>query len=265
MAKLKYNHHIVKKKFGQNFLIDNDIINSIVYSINPKNTETMIEIGPGLGALTKHMYKYLNKLFLVEYDIDLVNRLLNYFSDVKNLKIFFKNALKFDFSHIDNKYYNSVRVFGNLPYNISVLLLLHLFKYKNIYDMHFMFQKEVANRLLAFPNTKHYGRLSIISQYFCNITHLFDVFPESFRPIPKVSSTFLRLSPYQKKKYYLKNLKSLIKVTSLAFGNRRKIIKNSLFELFSENELINLQIDPTLRAENISIEQYCRLSNCISE
>ncbi|XBC42412.1 MAG: 16S rRNA (adenine(1518)-N(6)/adenine(1519)-N(6))-dimethyltransferase RsmA [Buchnera aphidicola (Meitanaphis elongallis)] len=255
--------YIAKKRLGQNFLIDSDVINNIISSINPKKTDIMIEIGSGLGALTHYIYKFLNKLFLIEYDSDLVARLRLSYQNIDKITIFSKNVLEFNFVHIEQKFYDSIRIFGNLPYNISVAILLYLFKYNNIVDMHFMFQKEVANRLLASPGTKNYGRLSIISQYFCKMIRLFDINPTSFKPIPKVSSTFLRLVPYKSRKYYVKNIKNLSKVTSLAFGQRRKIVRHSLSSLFSENVLIALGIDPMLRAENISIMQYCKLSNFI--
>ncbi|XBC44493.1 MAG: 16S rRNA (adenine(1518)-N(6)/adenine(1519)-N(6))-dimethyltransferase RsmA [Buchnera aphidicola (Schlechtendalia peitan)] len=264
MIKFTYNKHCVKKRLGQNFLINNDVINNIISSISPKSTDVMVEIGPGLGALTDHIYNIVHKLFVIEYDNDLVTKLLIAYSNIKNLEIFFKNVLEFDFFRIGNNYYNSIRVFGNLPYNISVSILLHLFKYNNIVDIHCMFQKEVADRLLACPGTKNYGRLSIISQYYCNITRLFDVYPQSFRPIPKINSTFLRLSPHKKYSCSMKNIKHLIKIVTLAFRNRRKILKNSLSELFNENTLINLKINPMLRAENLSVKQYCYLSNYIS-
>ncbi|XBC43438.1 MAG: 16S rRNA (adenine(1518)-N(6)/adenine(1519)-N(6))-dimethyltransferase RsmA [Buchnera aphidicola (Meitanaphis flavogallis)] len=264
MIQFKYNKHIVKKQLGQNFLIDTHIINNIINSISPKKTDIMIEIGPGLGALTLGFSNLLHKLFVIERDKDLVTRLHVSLCGIKNLKIFSKDVLTFDFSCIENNFYNSIRIFGNLPYNISVTLLFYLFRYDNIFDMHFMFQKEVANRLLALPGTKDYGKLSIISQYFCKITRLFDVSPRSFRPVPKVCSTFLKLVPYKKKRYYIKNMTNFKKVITLAFSKRRKVIRNSLSELFSEDILKNLSIDPMLRAENISIMQYCVLSNYIS-
>ncbi|XBC38842.1 MAG: 16S rRNA (adenine(1518)-N(6)/adenine(1519)-N(6))-dimethyltransferase RsmA [Buchnera aphidicola (Melaphis rhois)] len=264
MIKLKYNQHIINKNLGQNFLIDSDVIRNIINSINPKKTDIMIEIGSGLGALTTHIHKFLNKLFIIEYDKHLASRLFLSFGNVNSIKIFVQDVLKFNFSCIEKKNYDSIRIFGNLPYNISVILLLYLFKYDNIFDMHFMFQREVANRLVALPGTKSYGRLSIISQYHCKIMRLFDVYPKSFRPIPKVSSTFLRLVPYKDQEHYVKNIHNLEKVTALAFNKRRKMIKHSLSELFSENILIKLKVDPRLRAENLSITQYCILSNYIS-
>ncbi|XBC38306.1 MAG: 16S rRNA (adenine(1518)-N(6)/adenine(1519)-N(6))-dimethyltransferase RsmA [Buchnera aphidicola (Floraphis choui)] len=260
---IKYNKHIIKRRLGQNFLIDNDVIDNIIKSINPKKTDVIIEIGSGLGALTYHIYKFLYKLFIIEYDQDLATRLYLSFKDIDNIVIFVEDVLKFNFFCIEKNFCNSIRVFGNLPYNISVPLLLYLFKYNNIFDMHFMFQREVANRLLALPGTKSYGRLSVIAQYFCKITHLFDVSPECFRPIPKVCSTFIRLVPYKSKEYYVRDINNLAKITKLAFGKRRKIIKNSLSELFSENILKKLKIDPMLRAENLSVIQYFKLSNYI--
>ncbi|XBC39355.1 MAG: 16S rRNA (adenine(1518)-N(6)/adenine(1519)-N(6))-dimethyltransferase RsmA [Buchnera aphidicola (Nurudea shiraii)] len=264
MIKLRNNIYKSKKFLGQNFLIDKCVIKHIISRINPQKKDVMIEIGPGLGALTYDISKFPCKLFLIEYDKDLAYKLFLFYRDMSNVKIFSENALKFDFLRV-RKNFELIRIFGNLPYNVSVALLCYFFTYYNIiFDMHLMFQKEVADRLLAVPGTKNYGRLSVISQYFYNITNLLDVFPRSFRPIPKVNSNFLRFTIHKKNKNFVKNVSNLQKITTLAFSKRRKMIKNSLFELFSEDVLTSLDIDPKCRAENLSITQYCILSNYIS-
>ncbi|XBC41379.1 MAG: 16S rRNA (adenine(1518)-N(6)/adenine(1519)-N(6))-dimethyltransferase RsmA [Buchnera aphidicola (Nurudea yanoniella)] len=265
MTKLEFDKYFLKKHLGQHFLIDQCVVNKIISSMNPKKRDIMIEIGPGLGALTYDTSKFPCKLFLIEYDKHLAHKLFLLYKNVSNIQVFSKNALKFNFSCINRKRYESIRIFGNLPYNISIELLLYFFKYNNIIcDMYFMLQKEVANRLLAVPGTKDYGKLSIISQYFCKIIRLFDIFPESFKPIPKVNSTFLKFVPCKNNKDIVTNVKNLQKITTLAFSQRRKIIKNSLSSLFNEDILISLHIDPKLRAEDLSVEQYFMLSNYIS-
>lgn len=257
------NRHIINKKLGQHFLIDLEIIDKIVNVVNPKNNDFMVEIGPGLGALTYPICKILNELVVIEYDKTLGTELLN---NLKNVKVFIQNVLNFNFFNLVNDINQSIRIIGNLPYNISIPILTHLFKFSNsIIDMHFMFQKEVANRLLAQPDTKNYGRLSIITQYFYKVIFLFDVRPKSFFPVPKVTSAFVRLIPKKINKLYLKNIDKLSYVTTLAFCQRRKTIKNSLSSLFSVNTLKKLGISPYFRAENLSVQQYCLLSNYISE
>lgn len=252
---------VSNKSLGQNFLIDLNVINNIIKFINPSRHDLMIEIGPGLGALTDPMCRILDQLIAIEYDRTLADK-LNY---LNNLKIYVQDVLKFDFFDFFNKSNHFVRIFGNLPYNISVKLLFYLFPFnKHIVDMHFMFQKEVADRLLAIPGTKHYGRLSIIVQYYYDINFLFNVSSKSFFPIPKVNSIFLKLKPHKKLIYYVKNMNQLYLITKIAFSQRRKMIKNSLSLLFNERVLELLSIDSTMRAENLSIEQYCKLSNYIS-
>lgn len=257
----QYKGIIIKKKFGQHF-IDNYLIRKkILYLINPKYEDILIEIGPGLASLTCLFVKLVKKLFIIELDEQLSEKLCNtYFS--KKLIIFQKNVLDINF----NIFFNNnvlIRVFGNIPYNISTKLFMYLFKFSNIiFDMNFMVQKEVAYRLLASPGSKLYGRLSIISQYYFKISKLFFLPSVYFYPKPKVDSIFLNFTPYKKKKYYLKNsIDVLSYITFLAFCKRRKILKNSLSSIISEKKLIKLNINPFLRAENVTIQQYCNIAN----
>jgi len=250
------------KKLGQHFLIDFEIINKIVDAVSLSSGDVMIEIGPGLGALTYPISKILNKLVVIEYDGKLGIKLSK---NIDNIQVFITNVLEFDFQKLINHVGKSIRVIGNLPYNISVPLLFYLFKFNNfIVDMNFMFQKEVANRLLAQPGTKNYSRLSVIAQYYCDISLHFDVPPESFFPIPKIISTFIQLKPHNFNNIFATNVNKLSSVTALAFCQRRKMIKNSLSSLFNSNIFKQLNIDPCSRAQDLSIQEYCLLSNYIN-
>ncbi|XRX42510.1 MAG: 16S rRNA (adenine(1518)-N(6)/adenine(1519)-N(6))-dimethyltransferase RsmA [Buchnera aphidicola (Eriosoma harunire)] len=260
MNKKLYFGHFPSKKLGQHFLIDQSVINKIINVINPKNIELLIEIGPGLGSLTRSMLLLIDDLYVIEIDKQLVNKLKNFTNSYK-LIIFCQDVLSFDFFSFLNIKKN-VRVFGNLPYNISTAVLLHLIKYVSVfYDMNFMLQKEVADRILAQPDSKNYGRLSIIIQYFFDVKFLFEVSSKSFFPEPKVTSVFLKFKPYITYQYTLRDVSYLSLITKLAFGQRRKMIKNSLSNLFNEHNLIKLGISPLLRAENLSIIEYCCLAN----
>ncbi len=249
------------KKYGQNFLINKNIIQDIVRVINPKIEQTLVEIGPGLAALTEPMCKLLQELIIIEIDRNLLFFLKKH-SFYSKLVVFCQDALTVNYMDLFHKKNQLIRIFGNLPYNISTSLIIFLFKQiKIIQDMHFMLQKEVAERLVAFPGNKSYGRLSIISQYYCNIKILFNAMPEDFRPIPKVHSVFINLTPHINSPYFVYDINILSNITKIAFQNRRKMLRQSLKNLFSEKELIKLEIDPKLRPENLSIFQYCRLSN----
>ncbi|WP_343152948.1 16S rRNA (adenine(1518)-N(6)/adenine(1519)-N(6))-dimethyltransferase RsmA [Buchnera aphidicola] len=259
---MKKNFNLFKpsKKFGQNFLIDKIVISNIVDNLNPKSGEVLLEIGPGFGSLTFPILKRIDKLYAVEIDKNLSEKLKNFFSPEK-LTIFSENIIKFNFLKFYKKKAKRIRIFGNLPYNISVFLMIKLLKFSYlIEDMHFMFQKEVADRIQANPSEKSYGKLSIIIQYFFKVTLLLDISKESFSPIPKVNSSFIRLQPHVCSPYHVKDITMLSYVTNVAFSQRRKIVKHSLSKLFSEKKLCDLGINPLLRAENISISEYCRLT-----
>ncbi|CAL1329286.1 16S rRNA (adenine(1518)-N(6)/adenine(1519)-N(6))-dimethyltransferase RsmA [Candidatus Providencia siddallii] len=257
-----YKGHLIRKCFGQNFLIDNFVIKNIVNIIDPKPDQSIIEIGPGFGSLTKVICNKINNITVIEIDSNLVKYLISN-SFLKNkITVIHKNAMMFNFGLFAKQKGQSIRIFGNLPYNISTQLIFYLFKFNNlIFDMHFMLQKEVVNRLIAKPGNKNYGSLSVIIQYYCNVIPILEVLPTSFIPIPKVYSSFVKLVPHKKKQYFVKNINLLKFITKQAFNNRRKTIKNSLKKYFNVNQLINLNINPELRAENISFEEYCKMSN----
>lgn len=255
--------HTARKRFGQNFLQDQNVIANIVRAINPSANDNIVEIGPGLAALTTPVSEKVNKLHVIELDRDLAKRLReNPFLSPK-LEIHEADALKFDFSTLGSKE-NPVRVFGNLPYNISTPLMIHLFSQSEVIkDMHFMLQKEVVTRLAAAPDSKDYGRLSLITQYYCKVIPIMEVKPNAFRPAPKVTSAVVRLVPYDKKPYEVKDIRKLEQVLALAFNQRRKTIHNSLRGFISDEELLNLGISPQLRAENITLQQYCQLADML--
>ncbi|CAL4319116.1 16S rRNA (adenine(1518)-N(6)/adenine(1519)-N(6))-dimethyltransferase RsmA [Buchnera aphidicola] len=261
--KYKKKKFFYKKHFGQCFLKNKKIIDKIIKTISPeKKKYTYCEIGPGLASLTKPISIFLNKLFVIDIDKDV----FKYFKKKKffsNKVVFFlENVLKFNFLNIFKK--KKIKIFGNLPYNISTILILKLLKFISIIkDMNFMFQKEVALRLFAKPGNKNYGRLSIIVQKFFKIFILFDVNPSSFYPKPKVFSTFVRLEPIESIIYNYKYIKILEKITFIAFQQRRKMIKKNFSSLFSENFLLKLGINPNDRAENIPKEKYYAMSDYI--
>lgn len=257
--------HTPRKRFGQNFLHDHTIIYNIISSIQAKPDQHWIEIGPGQGALTEPLLKQGIRLEVVELDRDLVALLREKFKQYPNLKIHSADALRFDFSALaDND--TKLRVIGNLPYNISTPLMFHLLD--NAYcieDMHFMLQKEVVDRICAVPGSKKYGRLSVMMQYYCATELLFDVPPESFDPAPQVMSAIVRLVPHSQPPVAVNDIAKLNRVVTQAFSQRRKTLRNSMKKLITEEEIVALGIDPTLRAENISLAEFASLSNLLQE
>ena len=254
--------HFARKRFGQNFLNDQYIIDSIVNAIHPQRGEAIVEIGPGLGALTEPVGERVDAMTVVELDRDLAARLQTHPFLGPKLTIFQQDAMTFDFAALAEEKGQPLRVFGNLPYNISTPLMFHLFSYVgSIRDMHFMLQKEVVNRLVAGPGSKAYGRLSVMAQYYCQVIPVLEVPPESFTPAPKVDSAVVRLVPHKVLPYPVDNIRVLSRITTEAFGKRRKTLRNSLGHLFSLEALEEMNIDPALRAENISVAQYCQLAN----
>lgn len=258
--------HLARKRFGQNFLNDQFVIDSIVSAINPQPGQAMVEIGPGLGALTEPVGERMDKLTVIELDRDLAARLQTHPFLAPKLTIYQQDAMTMDFGELSQEIGQPLRVFGNLPYNISTPLMFHLFSYTDaIADMHFMLQKEVVNRLVAGPNSKAYGRLSVMAQYYCNVIPVLEVPPTAFTPAPKVDSAVVRLVPHATLPHPVKDLRVLSRITTEAFNKRRKTLRNSLGHLFSAEVLAELGVDATLRAENISVAQYCTLANYLAE
>ncbi|WP_298771919.1 16S rRNA (adenine(1518)-N(6)/adenine(1519)-N(6))-dimethyltransferase RsmA [uncultured Shewanella sp.] len=257
--------HTARKRFGQNFLTDQNIINSIVGAIAPDNEHVMVEIGPGLGALTEPVADSIEKLTVVELDKDLVERLKIHPSLKDKLDIHQGDALQFDFSQLVQKD-KQLKVFGNLPYNISTPLMFHLFEFSQyIKNMHFMLQKEVVLRLSASPGTKAYGRLTVMAQYFCQVMPVLEVPPGCFTPAPKVDSAVVRLVPFKTKPYPCKDVEVLRQLTMTAFNMRRKTLRNNLKQLISDADFELLGIDPTRRPEQISVQEYVALANLLCD
>lgn len=258
-----YKNHLIKKSLSQIFLKDQNIINTIIKIINIQKNQKIIEIGPGLGALTKHIINIIDNLVVIEQDSNLSNRLFQILNK-KNFQIINQNVMKTDFFYLAQQANQKLRLIGNLPYHISTKLIIYLFKYINIiHDMHFMLQKEVAKRFLARPGNKEYGRLSIIMQYYYKIIPLLHIPKTAFIPIPKVESMMIKLLPHHNSPYPVINIEKLSLLTKLAFSQRRKLIKNSLSKILNTTEITQQGIDITLRAENLTIQQYCILANIL--
>ncbi|OOF37010.1 16S rRNA (adenine(1518)-N(6)/adenine(1519)-N(6))-dimethyltransferase RsmA [Rodentibacter heidelbergensis] len=270
MNSKKHLGHTARKRFGQNFLHDNNVIQNIVAAIYPQKDQFLVEIGPGLGALTEPVGELVDHLTVVELDRDLAERLRHHPFLHQKLTVIETDAMQFNFAQLYEEQTQSpkqkLRVFGNLPYNISTPLMFHLFQYHHlIQDMHFMLQKEVVKRLCAAPNSKAYGRLTIMAQYFCQVMPVLEVPPTAFKPAPKVDSAVVRLVPHTTLPHPVKDLYWLNRVCSQAFNQRRKTLRNALSTLFSPENLTALGIDLNARAENLTIADYARLANWLSD
>lgn len=265
----KHLGHTARKRFGQNFLHDQNVIHNIVAAINPQKDQFLLEIGPGLGALTEPVADLVDQLTVVELDRDLAERLRHHPFLQPKLTIIEQDALRFNFrEYFDSLELNGkgVRVFGNLPYNISTPLMFHLFKFHDlVQDMHFMLQKEVVKRLCAAPNSKAYGRLTIMAQYYCQVMPVLEVPPTAFKPAPKVDSAVVRLVPYKTLPHPVKDVYWLNRVTTHAFNQRRKTLRNALSTLFSAEQLEALGIDLNARAENLALADYAKLANWLCD
>lgn len=250
-----------KKSLGQNFLIDENIIYQIIEALSPQDDETLLEIGPGRGAITKPLLQEIKTLTAIEIDRDLLPIL----KALPNLHLIHGDILKTKLTDLFPKATTKIRIVGNLPYNISTPILFHLLEeMHHIHDMHFMLQQEVVERMAAQPNSKQYGRLSVMIQRFCQVIPLFKIPPHAFNPPPKVMSQIVRLIPHATAPYTILNDTHFANVVKQAFSMRRKMIRSALKPYFSEAEIISLEIDPTLRAENLTLENYATLSNYIT-
>lgn len=253
--------HRARKRFGQNFLTDPYIIDGIVSAINPLPGENLVEIGPGLGALTEPVAREIDELKVVELDRDLAQRLRQHPTLADKLNVFEGDALQFDFSQLVTPG-KPLRIFGNLPYNISTPLMFHLFSFSGaVKDMHFMLQKEVVNRLAAGPNCKAYGRLTVMAQYYCKVIPVLEVPPSAFTPSPKVDSAVVRLIPHKVLPHPATSLKWLERVCREGFNKRRKTVRNGFKALVDTQTLESLGIDPNLRPEALTVAQFVALAN----
>jgi 16S rRNA (adenine1518-N6/adenine1519-N6)-dimethyltransferase len=251
--------HIPRKRFGQNFLTDDGVLHDIMRAIDPQAGDTMVEIGPGLAAMTRLLLQSLAHLHVVELDRDLVARLKKSF-DPQRLTVHEGDALQFDFASIPVAPGQKLRVVGNLPYNISSPLLFHLARIApHVRDQHFMLQKEVVERMVAEPGSKAYGRLSVMLQWRYHMELLFIVPPTAFDPPPRVDSAIVRMIPLAAPLACEQD--KLEHVVTKAFSQRRKVIRNCVAGMFTENELIDAGIDPQLRPEAVPLELFVALAN----
>ncbi|MDA7742073.1 16S rRNA (adenine(1518)-N(6)/adenine(1519)-N(6))-dimethyltransferase RsmA [Francisellaceae bacterium] len=256
--------HRAKKHLGQNFLHDPHIIENIIRQINIKTDDTLVEVGPGLGALTTQILPITQKLNVIEYDTDVIPTLKENCEALGELIIHHQDALKFDFEALAQNLESKIRLVGNLPYNISSPLIFHFIKHiDSIADMHFMLQKEVVERICSGPGSKSYGRLSIMIQYFCKTEALFVVPPEAFTPAPKVDSQIIRLTPHQTKQTTAQNFERFADIVRSAFSQRRKTLRNTLKAHANIEQLEKAGIDPSARAETIPLEKFVVLSNLL--
>lgn len=251
--------HRARRRFGQNFLHDAAVIQRIVDAIHPREHEMLVEIGPGLGALTLPLLQSCGHLRVIELDRDIIPRLQNKAGNAGELIIHNEDALRFDYSSLC-PHGEKLRLVGNLPYNISTPLLFHLLQYaEHIADMHFMLQREVVARMVAGPGSKTYGRLSVNLALQAECEPLFTVGPGAFNPAPKVESAVVRLTPRTTSQPLDRD--AFDQVVSRAFSARRKTLTNALRGLLDTSQIEAAGIDPGLRPEQISPDGYRQLAN----
>ncbi|MDU0810010.1 MAG: 16S rRNA (adenine(1518)-N(6)/adenine(1519)-N(6))-dimethyltransferase RsmA [Burkholderia sp.] len=264
----KHEGHFARKRFGQNFLIDPIVVDLIISLIAPARGDRMVEIGPGLGALTEPLIARLatpeSPLHAIELDRDLISRLQKkHFASL--LDLYRSDALKFDFRALaEPGDQPSLRVVGDLPYNISSPILFHMMKFANIIiDQHFMLQNEVVERMIAKPGTKTFSRMSVMLQYRYAMEKLLSVQPESFCPLPKVDSAIVQMIPYRKNELLDIDISVLSDITTAAFSKRRKMLRNTLKDYRDIVDFDNLGFDLTRRAEDVSVSEYAHVAQMI--
>ncbi|MGN8261371.1 16S rRNA (adenine(1518)-N(6)/adenine(1519)-N(6))-dimethyltransferase RsmA [Pseudomonas sp. SMSB3] len=261
----EHYQHRARKRFGQNFLHDAGIIDRILRAINAKAGEHLLEIGPGQGALTEGLLGSGAQLDVVELDKDLVPILQHKFAGRGNFRLHQGDALKFDFNQLEVPA-RSLKVVGNLPYNISTPLIFHLLSHAGlIRDMHFMLQKEVVERMAAGPGGGDWGRLSIMVQYHCRVEHLFNVGPGAFNPPPKVDSAIVRLVPHEVLPHPAKDARLLEQVVREAFNQRRKTLRNTLKGLLDSAAIEAAGVDGSLRPEQLDLAAFVRLADQLAD
>jgi 16S rRNA (adenine1518-N6/adenine1519-N6)-dimethyltransferase len=252
--------HRARKRFGQHFLHDPGVIARIVAAIDPKPGERLVEIGPGLGALTLPLLDRIGRLEVVELDRDVIPRLAERVRGHGELVIHEADALDFDFGALRGTG-PRLRLCGNLPYNISTPLLFHLLEsHAAIADMHFMLQKEVVARMAASPSTKAYGRLTVMLAVHCAVERLFDVGPGAFRPPPRVDSAIVRLVPHASAPFPIADPVRFAAVVAAAFGQRRKTLRNALAGVVDAAGFAAAGVDPGRRAETLEPRDFARLA-----
>ena len=253
------NEHIPRKRFGQHFLVDQGVLNAIVEAIHPQAGDRLVEVGPGLGALTRPLLDRIAHLEAVELDRDVAVRLRHSFPS-ERLTLYEADALAFDFAALGS----GLRIVGNLPYNISTPLLFRFADLAgSMRDGHFMLQKEVVDRMVAAPRTSDYGRLSVLLQWHFHLESLFDVPPEAFNPPPKVMSAVVRIIPRTPDERPQVDERRLRSVLAAAFSQRRKMLRSTLKPLFTPAQLEALEVLPTARAEELSLADFVRLAQAL--
>jgi 16S rRNA (adenine1518-N6/adenine1519-N6)-dimethyltransferase len=250
-----------KKKFGQNFLVDRYFISKIIKEINPKEENNILEIGPGKGAITEPVLKKINHISVVEIDTDMI-KILKHKISTKNISILAEDVLA-----INDEFFKKFnKIIGNLPYYIATEIILKLTKiYSSSSELYFMVQKEVAERITAKPSNKSFGRLSVILQYYFDTELLFEIPPEAFSPQPKITSAFIRL--IRKKRASLKVIDKdcFEKIVKVAFSQKRKTIKNNFKNILFDKDFLNLEISPKIRSEALTIDQFIKLENYVTQ
>ncbi|MDH5325379.1 MAG: 16S rRNA (adenine(1518)-N(6)/adenine(1519)-N(6))-dimethyltransferase RsmA [Gammaproteobacteria bacterium] len=256
--------HRARKRFGQHFLTDGHTVAAIVHAIHAKASDHIVEIGPGLGALTQELLPLVQRMDAVELDRDVIPKLKQLCLPLGKLTIHSADALQFDFCQLQTN--AKLRVVGNLPYNISTPLIFRLVEQSHcVEDMHFMLQKEVVDRMAAAPACSDYGKLSVMLQYFCEVESLFEVPPSAFSPPPKVNSAVVRLRPFASPPLALGDVALFERVVTQAFSQRRKTLRNTLKSLIGEQELQLLEIDPVRRAETLTLEEFAVISRYLEQ
>ena len=251
--------HQPRKRFGQHFLHDQDVIRQIVAAVAPLPGETVVEIGPGLGAITGPLLAQAGTLSAIEIDRDAIKHLRETF-DVAKLRVHEGDALKFDFASLARPA-TRLRLVGNLPYNISTPLLFRLIEQRaHVLDMHFMLQKEVVDRMASVAGDDDYGRLTVMLAPWVTVTPLFDIGPGAFRPPPRVESTFVRLTPHAAPPFEIADYRNYSRVVAAAFSQRRKTWRNALKQLLSAVQIQDAGIDPGARAEVIPPAGFAALA-----
>ena len=260
MIAAERTRHVPRKRFGQNFLVDRSVVARILDAIDPKPADEVVEIGPGLGALTGPLLERLPRLHAIELDRDLAARLRERYPP-ERLILHEGDALRFDFATLPAP----LRVVGNLPYNVSTPLLFHLAGFAGRFvDLHFMLQREVVERMVAAPSTPQYGRLSVMLQYRFRMRKLFAVPAGAFRPAPNVESAVVRLLPLARPEGPASDEPLFAETVMRAFSHRRKTLRNALSGLATESDIRAAGVEPGLRAENLSVADFVALSNYIA-
>ena len=253
--------HRARRRFGQNFLVDRHVIESIVHAIDPRPGDSLVEIGPGMGALTGLLAARVQPLHVIELDRDLA-RSLPQRLPAAQLIVHEADVLDFDFGTLRAP----LRVVGNLPYNISSPILFRLFDVADrLLDIHVMLQREVVERIVARPDSAAYGRLSVMMQYRFDTQSVLEVGPQAFRPAPRIESSVIRMLPRTGEALDARSIATLSRVVQAAFGQRRKMLRNTLRGYFDVAQLTALDIDPRARAEDLGVEDFVRLANAADD